>query len=102
MILVFVEDHRGAFTSGGDVFAQVWQVDCRPDHARRRFGLRVRQTGVSAEEGVFTREGSLAKSEESVDIPLLDIGFFSIDVDREVEVVRYGNTERPRVQARGL
>ena len=91
--------HQAGPTEGGpDVALQVGLVDLRPDALRLRDGLLLVQRGVAAEVGLRVAERRLAQPQETLDVPVADVGGRGVDVDREVDEVAH----RDRGPARGL
>src|SRR5262245_8592866 len=72
-----------------DVLAKVQSVDVVPDLEGGGPGLVIRQVGVAVKVRIRIDKHGLAKTQETVDIPLPDVTFLGIDVNREIEEIRY-------------
>src|SRR5690606_16098142 len=82
---------------GSDVLHQIRLVDRLPQVARLGPGLVVGQVRVVVEVGRGVGEGRVPQLQEPFDVPPLDVGGMGVDVDREVEQVRHGES-RSRLQ----
>ena len=87
VIVPFMEDEMGAFPRGQDVLTKIGAVDLLPDRAGGGNGFLHREVSVPPEIGGGIAEGGFAQHQETLDIPLLDVGLLSIDIDGEVEKV---------------
>ena len=96
MLGVLGQDQGGPSQSGGDVLAQVDQVDALPDFVRSSQGHVVRDLGEAPEVRARLGEGRVLEGEEPVQIPAADVAGVGVDVDREVDEVAHRQRRGPR------
>ena len=93
---VLGQDQGGPPSGGGDVLAQVDQVDALPDLVRSSQGHVVGDLGEAAEVGARLGEGRVLEGEEPVQVPAADVIGVGVDVDREVDEVAHRQRRGPR------
>ena len=96
MLGVLGQDQGGPPSGGGDVLAQVDQVDALPDLVRSSQGHVVGDLGEAAEVGARLGEGRVLEGEEPVQVPAADVVRVGVDVDREVDEVAHRQRRGPR------
>ena len=87
VIVPFMENEMGTFPRGQDILMEIGAVDLLPDGPGGGDGFLHREASVPSEIGGGIAEGGFAQHQETLDIPLLDVGLLSINIDGTVEKV---------------
>src|ERR1700761_3977594 len=93
MLAALAQHKVGADAGRRDVLAQVLQIDVAPDLAGAGERLLLRHLRIETEIGARIIERGLAQAGEALQVPGLELALRRIDIEREIEEIRY---EQPR------
>src|SRR5437879_3011629 len=85
-----------------DVFAEIESIDVGPYSESSPFRLCIREAGVTVDVGMGIFENSFPQREEPIDIPLFDVLFIGVDVNRKIEEVGNESPRRSLTAVAGL
>ena len=87
MVRALLEDEVRPLARRNDVLAQVHQVDVPPDAFRRLHGLFLAQVRIVVEVGFRFPERGVPQPQEAIDVPLLQVVFLRLHVNREIDEI---------------
>src|SRR4051795_8820563 len=91
MVLTFLQHKVRTLSSRADIFPQIRKIDLVPDPGCRFDCFGLRKVGVPPKIRELIAEHGLAQAQETIHIPRLNGTLLSVEVNREIEVIRDEN-----------
>src|SRR3954470_23423194 len=91
VVLTLFKHQMRTFASRPDIFPQIRKIDLVPDPGCRFDCFGLREVGVPPEIRELIAEHGLAQAQETIHIPRLNGTLLSVEVNREIEVIRDEN-----------